>query len=78
MGPGTQVSDFATNQVLGIRSLARAALEEIAVFRGNLELDVVLPEMKRFEDDPALGSFVEDALDNIRVAKSRHTQLGVD
>ena len=71
MGTSRHMDDFATNQALGPH-------KKIAVFRGNLELDVVLPEMKRFEDDTALGSFVEDALDNIRVAKSRHTQLGVD
>ena len=63
------------HESLLVRSAALIALGEIALFRGNLDLDVVLPEMKRFENDPALGPFVEDALDNIRVAKRQHVQL---
>jgi len=54
-----------------VRSAALIALGENALFRGNLALGVVLPEMKRLENDAALGPFVEDALDNIRVAKIR-------
>ena len=53
---------------------ALIALGEIALFRGNLDLDVVLPEMKRFENDAALGPFVEDALDNIRVSNIREVK----
>jgi len=52
-----------------VRSAALIALGEIALFRGHLDLEVVLPEIKRFATDPALGAFVEDALDNIRVSK---------
>ena len=66
------------HESLLVRSSALIALGEIALFRGNLDLDVVLPEMKRFENDPALGPFVEDALDNIRVASHRHGQLRND
>lgn len=73
-----QCLKMLNHESLLVRSAALLALGEIALFRGNLDLGVVLPEMKRFENDPALGPFVEDALDNIRVAKSRHGQLGVD
>jgi hypothetical protein len=54
-----------------VRSTALIALGENALFPGNLALGVVLPEMKRLENDTAPGPFVEDALDNIRVAKIR-------
>jgi len=49
------------------------ALSEIALFQNHLDLDVVLPEMKRLENDPELGPIVEDTLDNIRVADIRET-----
>jgi hypothetical protein len=55
-----------------VRSTALIALGEIALFRGNLDLDLVLPEMKRLSDDPALGPYVEDALDNIRASNIQH------
>ena len=51
------------------------ALSEIAFFRGHLDLEIVLPEMERLENDPELAPIVEDALANIRVAKSRHSHL---
>jgi hypothetical protein len=52
-----------------VRSNALIALGEIALFRGHLDLEIVLPEIQQFAGDPALGPFVEDALDNIRVFK---------
>jgi hypothetical protein len=76
--PQMQCLKMLDHESLLVRSAALIALGEIALFRGNLDLDVVLPEMKRFENDPALGPFVEDALDNIRVAKARHSKLGAD
>ena len=52
-----------------MRSTALIALGEIALFRGCLDLDIVLPEIHRVAADPALAPFAEDALDNIRAAK---------
>ena len=52
-----------------VRSTALIALGEIALFRGCLDLDTVLPEIHRVAADPALAPFAEDALDNIRAAK---------
>ena len=63
------------HESLLVRSTALVALGEIALFRGHLELETVLPEIQRFANDPALAPFVEDSLDNIRVAKIRHTRL---
>lgn len=60
-----------SHQSLLVRSAALIALSEIALFQGNLDLEIVLPEMKRLAKDVALGPFVEDAMDNIRVSKVR-------
>jgi hypothetical protein len=67
----TQCLKMLNHESLLVRSSALIALGEIALFRENLDLDVVLPELKRFESDPALGPYVEDALDNIRAANVR-------
>ncbi|HWY58862.1 MAG TPA: hypothetical protein VNZ03_30650 [Terriglobales bacterium] len=67
----TQCLKMLNHESLLVRSSALITLGEIALFRGNLDLDVVLPEMKRFETDHALGPLVEDALDNIRAANIR-------
>jgi hypothetical protein len=56
------------HESLLVRSSALIALGEIALFRGHLDLETVLPEMQRFANDPALAPFVEDALDNIRAS----------
>ena len=58
-----------SHQSLLVRSAALIALGAIALFQRNLDLELVLPEMKRLAKDAALGPFVEDALDNIRVSK---------
>jgi len=52
-----------------VRSAALIAIGEIALFRGCLDLEAVLPEMHRAASDPALAPFAEDALDDIRAAK---------
>ena len=57
------------HESLLVRSTALIALGEIALFRGCLDLEAVLPEIHRVAGDPALAPFAEDALDNIRAAK---------
>jgi hypothetical protein len=57
------------HESLLVRSAALIALGEIALFRGHLELETVLPEIHRVARDPALAPFAEDAMDNIRAAK---------
>ena len=51
-----------------VRSSALIALGEIALFRGNLDLATVLPEIRRVAADAALAPYAEDALDNIRAS----------
>lgn len=48
-----------------VRSTAVIALGEIAHFRGALDRDVVLPELRRLASDSALGPYVEDVLDEL-------------
>jgi len=57
------------HESLLVRSAALIALGEIALFRGRLDLESVLPEIHRVAADPALAPFAEDALDDIRAAK---------
>jgi hypothetical protein len=59
---------------LMIRSCALIAIGEIATFRGELDVDVVEPELKRLLNDSALRPFAEDALDDI----ARMTQRRMD
>ena len=51
-----------SHESLLVRSTAIIALGEIALFRGKLDRDLVLPELKRLASDPALGPFAEDVL----------------
>jgi len=57
------------HESLLVRSAALMALGEIAIFRGQLDLETVLPEIQRFANDPALGPFVEDFFVSIRSSK---------
>jgi len=51
-----------------VRSTALIALGEIALFRGELDVQIVVPEMRKLSKDPDMAPYVEDALDNIRAA----------
>ena len=64
-----QCLKMLNHESLPVRSAALIAIGEIALFRGCLDLEAVLPEMHRVARDPALAPFAEDALDDIRAAK---------
>lgn len=49
-----------------VRSCALVAIGEIAIFQGNLDLELVLPETHKLANDPALAPFVEDCLEDIK------------
>jgi hypothetical protein len=59
---------WTTNHCWFVRQ-ALIALGEIALFRDHLDLETVLPQIQRFANDPELGPYVEDSLDNIRASK---------
>jgi len=64
-----QCLKMLNHESLLVRSAALLALGEIAIFRGQRDLETVLPEIQRFANDPALGPFVEDLFDSIRASK---------
>jgi hypothetical protein len=64
-----QCLKMLNHESLLVRSTALIALGEIALFRGRLDLETVLPLIQRSANDPALAPFADDALDNIRAAK---------
>lgn len=61
-----QVLKLLTHPSLMVRSCALIALGEIATFRGSIDVEIVLPEIYKLANDPALGPFVEDCLEDIR------------
>lgn len=48
-----------------VRSTAIIALGEIAFFRGELDRDLVIPELKRLASDPSLRPYAEEVLDDL-------------
>ena len=55
-----------SHRSLLVRSGALIALGEVATFRGNIDVEIVLPAIYKLADDPALGPFVEDCVEDIR------------
>jgi len=64
-----QCLKMLNHESLLVRSAALQALGEIAIFRGHLDLETVLPEIQRFANDAALGPIVEDFFVSIRASK---------
>ena len=60
--------EMLRHESLLVRSSSLIALGEIALFRGELDVETVVLEMQKLSKDPALAPYVEDALDNIRAA----------
>jgi hypothetical protein len=57
---------FLTHKSIRVRSAALVAIGEVAIFQRNMDLDVVLPQVHKLANDPALVGFVEDCLDDIK------------
>ena len=57
---------FLGHKSLLIRSTAVNALGELVLFRGHIDLEVVLPEIHKLESDPALAPFVENYLEDLK------------
>jgi hypothetical protein len=55
-----------------IRSAALIALGELALFRGRVDLELVLPEVHKLKGDPALAPFAEDCLKDIKIRTTLH------
>ncbi len=63
---------FLRHQSLLLRSTAISALGELVLFRGHIDLEVVLPEIHKLEDDPALAPFVKDYLEDLKSRVTSH------
>ena len=50
-----------------VRRAAAMFLGELAVFHGQLDLEVVLPALYKASQDPAIKPTVEDSLEDIRL-----------
>ena len=59
------------HESLLVRSCAIVAIGEIAIFRGEIDFDTVLPELRGLLNDPALSPFAEDALDDINLLREK-------
>ncbi len=63
---------FLGHESLLIRSTAINALGELVLFRGQVDLEVVLPEIHKLENDPALAPFVRDYLEDLKSRVTIH------
>jgi hypothetical protein len=63
---------FLGHQSLLIRSTAINALGELVLFRGHVDLEVVLPEIRKLENEPALAPFVNDYLEDLKSRVAIH------
>jgi hypothetical protein len=57
---------FLGHESLLIRSTAVNALGELVLFRGHIDLEVVLPEIHKLDNDPALAPFVKAYLEDLK------------
>lgn len=62
----SELLKLLSHKSLLVRSSALVAIGEVAVFQRNLDLEIVLPEIHRLAEEPALTPFVEDCLDDIK------------
>jgi hypothetical protein len=64
-----QCLKMLNHESVQVRSAALMALGEIAIFRGHLDLETVLPKIQHLADDPALRSSVDNFYESISMAK---------
>lgn len=62
----SQCLTLLSHQDSGVRSLAATCLGHVARIHRQLDLDVVLLRLAELKDDPSIGGFVQDALDDIK------------
>jgi hypothetical protein len=57
---------FLRHKSLLVRSTAINALGELLLFRGQIDIDLVLPEIHRAGKEPALAPFVKEYLEDLK------------
>ena len=63
---------FLSHESLLVRSTAINALGELVLFRGHIDLEVVLPEIHKLQNDPALAPFVQEYLEDLKSRVTIH------
>jgi hypothetical protein len=63
---------FLGHQSPLIRSTAVNALGELVLFRGHVDLEVVMPEILKLENDPALAALVKKYLEDLKSRVTIH------
>lgn len=63
----TQCLFSLTHADARVRSSAATCLGLLAMFHKKLDLDLVLPALKKAGEDPEVGVFAEDSLEDIRL-----------
>lgn len=58
--------EFLNHKSLLIRSTALNAIGELVLFRGHIDVELVLPAVHRLANDPDLAPFVERCLEDIK------------
>jgi hypothetical protein len=58
--------EFLACESVGIRASALIALGELALFQGRVDVEIVLPEVYKLANDPALAPYVEDCVGDIK------------
>jgi hypothetical protein len=58
--------EFLNHKSLLIRSTALNAIGELVLFRGQIDVELVLPAIHQLANDPDLAPFVEQCLEDIR------------
>jgi HEAT repeat protein len=63
---------FLGHDSLLVRSTAMNALGELVLFRGYVDLEVVLPEIHKLEKDPALAPLVKEYMEDLKSRVTIH------
>ncbi len=63
---------FLNHKSLKLRSVALMALGELALFRGHIDVEIVLPEVYRLKGEPALEPFLEQCIQDIKEVVTVH------
>jgi hypothetical protein len=57
---------FLNHKSLLLRSTAVNALGELLLFRGHVDIELVLPEIHKLSGEPALAPFVKEYLEDLK------------
>jgi len=57
---------FLGHKSLVVRSTAVIALGELVLFRGHVDIEIVLPEIHKLGNDPDLAAYVEQYLEDLK------------